>query len=107
MNVDMGIWERLNRLVVILLLLAVALGVVIWYLPVIKNNEALRKEILTLTAQVRLEEELAKRLHLKIRALQNDPKALERVVREKLGYIKPGETMIRFVNPLSMAGSVP
>ena len=105
MNVDVGIWGKLNRLVIFLLLLALVIGVVIWYLPVIKNNEALRKEILHLASQVRQEDELARRLDLKIKALCNDPKAVERVVREKLGYVKPGETMIRFLDPVSMAGS--
>lgn len=106
MNVDVGIWGKLNRLVILLLLVAVAIGVVIWYLPVIKNNEAMRKEILRLASQVRQEEELAKRLEARIRALKNDPKTLERVAREKLGYVKPGETMIRFIDPPSMTGTM-
>jgi cell division protein FtsB len=103
MNVDVGIWGKLNRLVMALLLVAVVVGVAIWYLPVIKNNEAMRKEILDLTAQVRQEEEIARRLEARIKALKNDPKALERVVREKLGYVKPGETMIRFIDPPAMS----
>ena len=106
MNVDVGIWGKLNRLVVVLLLMAVAIGVVIWYLPVIKNNEALRKEMLHLASQVRQEEDLARRLDARIKALRNDPKTLERVLREKLGYVKPGETMIRFIDPPTMTGTV-
>ena len=98
----MNIWERLNQLVVYLLLLALAVGIVVWYLPVIKHNEALRKEILHFTSQVRQEEEIARRLEARIKAIKNDPKTVERVVREKLGYVKPGETMIRFVDPASM-----
>jgi cell division protein FtsB len=31
-----------------------------------------------------------------VEALSNDPKAIERLAREKLGYAKPGETVIRF-----------
>jgi len=104
MNVDVGIWGKLNRLVTVLLLIAVVIGVAIWYLPVIKNNEAMRKEILNLAAQVRQEEEIARRLETRIKALKNDPKALERVAREKLGYVKPGETMIRFIDPPALGG---
>jgi cell division protein FtsB len=31
-----------------------------------------------------------------IESMNNDPKAVERLAREKLGYAKPGETVIRF-----------
>lgn len=100
----MNIWQNLNRLVMFLLLLAGLLGVIVWYLPVIKNNEALRKEILNLSGQVRQEEELAKRLDAKVRAFRNDSKTVERIVREKLGFAKPGETMIRFVDSPATPG---
>jgi cell division protein FtsB len=32
-------------------------------------------------------------------ALKYDPKAVERLARERLGYAKPGETMIHFDEP--------
>jgi cell division protein FtsB len=31
--------------------------------------------------------------------LQNDPQTVERLAREKLGYAKPDETVIRFEAP--------
>jgi cell division protein FtsB len=34
-------------------------------------------------------------------ALQHDPKAVERLARERLGYAKPGETVIRFEAPIT------
>ena len=105
MNVDDGIWGKLNRLVIFLLAIAVIGAVAVWYLPVIKNNEAMRKEILQLASQVQQEEDLAHRLDAKIKALCNDPKTVERVVREKLGYVKPKETMIRFLDPVTMGGA--
>jgi cell division protein FtsB len=99
MNVDCGIWGKLTRLVIFLLMVAGVLGVVIWYLPLIKNNEALRKEILTLVTQIKHEEEKSRQLSAMIRALQTDPKTVERLARERLGYVKPGETMILFEQP--------
>lgn len=99
MNVDVGIWPKLSRVVVVLLVLAVVVGVVVWYLPVIKHNEALRKEILHLNAEIKQQEDLSRQLDNATKALKNDPKTLERVAREKLGYVKPGETMIRFEEP--------
>jgi len=35
-------------------------------------------------------------LKTSIDALRKDPKAIERLVREQLGYAKPGETVIHF-----------
>jgi cell division protein FtsB len=36
-------------------------------------------------------------------ALRRDPKAIERLARESLGYGKPGETVIRFEAPSTNA----
>ncbi len=101
MNVDVGIWDKLSRLVVFLLFLAGLLAVAIWYLPLIKQNERMRKEILRLDTRVQKEEETAKQLRLSLDSLRHDPKAIERMARERLGYAKPGETVIRFDPPLT------
>jgi cell division protein FtsB len=45
---------------------------------------------------VQKEEEASKQLKSSIDSLRNDPKAVERLARERLGYSKPGETVIRF-----------
>src|SRR6185436_15897023 len=91
MNVDLGIWGKLTRIVAVLLVAAVILGVVVWYLPLIKQNERMRKEIIELQAEIRKQEEQPRRLDATIRALRSDPKTVERLAREKLGYAKPGE----------------
>ncbi len=96
MNVDLGIWPKLTRVVIFLLVVAGILGVIIWYLPLIKDNEAMRKRILSLETQIKQEEDRARQLDASIRALRTAPKAVERLAREKLGYAKPGEIMIRF-----------
>jgi cell division protein FtsB len=101
MNVDVGIWPKLTRLVIFLIFVAGVLGVVVWYLPVIRHNEAMRKEILHLKTQIGHEEELGKQLENSIKALRNDPRAVERAAREKLSYVKSGETMIRFEESLT------
>lgn len=99
MNVDIGIWGKLNRLIGFLLFVTCISGVIVWYLPLIKSNEAMRKEILRLESEVNQEEQLARRIDNTIKSLKTDPRAVERVAREKLGYVKPGETMIRFEAP--------
>ena len=92
MRVDLGIWDKLSRLVIFLLFVAGLVGLAVWYLPLIGQNERMRKEILRLEAQIKKEEESAKRTKAAIDALCYDPKAVERLVRECWGFAKPGET---------------
>lgn len=96
MNGDVGIWGKLTRVVVFLLLLAVAVAVGFWYLPLIQQNERMRKHILELQTQIKQEEETSRQLRATVDALVRDPKAVERLAREKLGYARPGETVVRF-----------
>ena len=99
MSVDVGIWGKLSRAVIILILAAGALGVVLWYTPLIQRNERMRKEILRLDNHIQQEEGTARQLKTSLDALSRDPKTLERLVRERLGYAKAGETIIRFHEP--------
>ena len=99
MRVNLGMWDKLTRVVIFLLFIAGLLGVAVWYLPLIQRNERMRKEILRLDAQVQRQEELSKHLRASIDTLRRDPKAVERLAREKLGYAKPGESVIRFDTP--------
>ena len=96
MKVNLGIWDKLTRLVIVLLFVAGLLGLAVWYLPLIKQNERMRREILRLDAQIRKEKETEKQSQAAIYALRYDPKAVERLARERWGYAKPGETVIRF-----------
>ena len=97
MNVDLGIiWDRLTRMVIFLLFIAGLLGVAVWYLPLIQQNQRFRQEILRLDTSIRQEEATSRQLHNSIDALRRDPKAIERLARESLSYGKPGETVIRF-----------
>ena len=99
MNVDLGIWAKLTRVVIFLLFLAGILGVAVWYLPLIERNQNTRKEILRLDKEIQREQEQKKQLRAAIESLQRDPKAVERLARERLGYAKPGETVILFEAP--------
>jgi cell division protein FtsB len=96
MNVDLGIWSKLTKVVVGLVVLAVLLLMGMCYLPLIQQNERMRREILRLDVQLQKEEAKSKELKAEIDALRNDPKTVERLMREKLGYAKPDETVVRF-----------
>src|SRR5262245_702420 len=99
MNVNLGIWPKLTRVVIFLLFLAGALGVCVWYLPTIRQNEQMRKEILRLDGALKRAVNEAHSLDSSLRALRTDPKSVERLARESLGYAKPGETVIHFEEP--------
>jgi cell division protein FtsB len=96
MKVNLGIWSKLTRVVIVLLGLAGVLGVAVWYLPLINQNEKYRKEILRLDLQNQRELDTNKALKGQIEALQHDPKTVERLARERLNYARPGETVIHF-----------
>ncbi len=96
MRVNLGIWDKLNRLVVFLLFLAGLLGVFCWYLPLIETNKRYRQEILDLDAKIRDQEKVKRSQKASLYAIQNDPRTLERLIREKLGYGRSNETVIRF-----------
>ena len=101
MKVDLNIWDKLTRVVIFLLFVAGILLVAIWYLPLIGQNERMRKEILRLESLSQKEEETGKQLTTSINALRRDPKTVERLARERLGYAKTGEIVIRFEAPLT------
>ena len=98
-RVDLGIWDKLTKAVVFLLIIAALLAVAVWYLPLIKQNERMRAEILRLEGEVTEEKKIAMRRKVNIEALRNDPETVERYAREKLGLAKPDETVIRFEEP--------
>jgi len=100
-KVNLGIWDKLTPVVIFLLFIAGILLVGMWYLPLIEQNRRMRKENLRLDNLVRKEEETCRQLRTSVDALRYDPKAVERLAREQLGYAKPGEIVIRFEEPRS------
>jgi cell division protein FtsB len=100
-KVNLGIWSWLTQAVVALVGIAVLLLIGMTYLPLIQQNEQMRRRLDTLDAELEVQRQSAKQLQLEIDALRNDPKTVERLVREKLGYAKPDETVIYFAPPVT------
>ncbi|MBA4150619.1 MAG: septum formation initiator family protein [Verrucomicrobia bacterium] len=94
----MNVWENLTRVILLLIFGAFLLLVVVWYAPVIKQNERMRKEKLELDGKIAIEVEASKKLDAQTKALQ-DPRTVERLARERLSYAKPGEIVIHFEQP--------
>jgi cell division protein FtsB len=95
-NVDLGIWSKLTKVAVGLVVLAVLLLIGMCYLPVIRENERMRRQILIFQDQIQKEEARSRELQAQVDALLHDPKTVERLTREKLGYAHPDETVVRF-----------
>lgn len=95
-NVNLGIWSKLTNVVVALVVVAVLLLIGECYLPVIQENARMRSQIWKLEAQLKVEQQKSQELQSEIDALQNDPRTVERLTREKLGYARPDETVIYF-----------
>ena len=72
-------------MVIFLLFVAGILLVALWYRPLIRTNERYRKQILRLDTLIQKERETGKRLQTSIDALDRDPKAVERLARQRLG----------------------
>ncbi|HEY1661383.1 MAG TPA: septum formation initiator family protein [Verrucomicrobiae bacterium] len=99
MNVDLGIWSKLTKVVLGLVVIAVLLLIGMCYLPVIRENERMQRQILVLQQQIQSEQEKSKVLQVEIDAISHDPKTVERLAREKLGYALPDETVVHFESP--------
>jgi cell division protein FtsB len=95
-NVDLGIWSKLTKIVVGLVVIAILLLIGMCYLPLIHQNERMRRANLQLETQLQIETQKSQALKSEIDALRNDPKTVERLAREKLGYARTDETVIRF-----------
>ncbi len=100
MNVADSIWNKLTRVVVFLLLLAVLVGIGVWYFPLIQENGRKRKDIEQLEELVGKEKAVKRQHEAAIEALK-DPKAVERLIRNQLLYAKTNEYVIRFEEPVT------
>ncbi len=95
-KVDLGIWSWLTQAVVALIAIAALLLIGMAYLPQIQKNERMRRELERLDTEVQKQKKVSDQLSLELNALRSDPKTVERLAREKLGYARPDETVIRF-----------
>ena len=104
MKVDVGIWSWLTQAVIALVVLAILVFIFMKYLPLIQQNERMRRNLDQLQTEVDQQLEISKQLKGEIEALRHDPQTVARLAREKLGYAKPDETVIRFESPANSSG---
>lgn len=99
MSNEGGILWLLNKFTKGVLLLAALVIVVALFIPLFQKSQRLREERYDLERQIKTIEAENKRLEEEAAALSRDPKAIERVARERLGWARPEERVYRFETP--------
>ena len=94
----MNVWKFTQRLS-LLAIVALTVGIVLrLFLPLLERQKELRAKEAALREDIQTEAEQLRMLKLKQEKLQEDPRFIEKIAREDLGYAKPGETIFRFVD---------
>jgi cell division protein FtsB len=93
-------WLRvlLNRILYALVIAAVGILLVCWFLPLVKEQQKQQRALTALKQQVEEERAQLNKQTKKLNLLQNDPAYLELLARDKLDLMRPGETIFR-MNP--------
>ena len=89
------VWQRLNRVLAVLLVLAVWLVIISLFVPPYKRLMQSRAEIDNLQSRVDEQKKLLGRRSHEVTLLQTDPTYLETIARDRLDLMKEGETIFR------------
>jgi cell division protein FtsB len=96
LEVDFGVWSTVRKIALTVLAVGMLAGMVLWYIPALRQNQRLQREIEIKREALKRQQQLQQEYQEQIIALKTDPETVERVVREKLGLAKPNETIIHF-----------
>ena len=89
------VWQRLNSVLRVLLVVATVLVIVSLFLPPYKKLTQSRSEIENLQSQVNDQKMLLARATREVNLLKTDPGYLETLARDRLDLMKEGETIFR------------
>jgi cell division protein FtsB len=89
------VWQRLNRVLGTLLVIAVWLGIISLFVPPYKRLMQSRSEIDNLQTHVNDQKLSLARQQREVSLLQNDPAYLETIARDRLDLMKEGEVIFR------------
>jgi cell division protein FtsB len=94
--VDFGIWGTIRKVAIGVTVFALMCGLAAWYVPIVRQSAALQKEIEIRREALKKQYERQQQLQEEAQALRSNPDAVEEAAREKLGLVKPNETIYRF-----------
>ena len=89
------VWQRLNRILLVLLIIAIWLVIVSMFVPPYKKLMQSRAEIDNLQQQVNEQQILLARQTREVNLLKTDVSYLETIARDRLDLMKEGETIFR------------
>jgi len=89
------VWQRLNSILRVLLVVATLLVIVSLFLPPYKKLTQSRTEIENLQSQVNDQKTLLARQTREVNLLKTDSAYLETIARDRLDLMKEGETVFR------------
>jgi cell division protein FtsB len=89
------VWQRLNRILRVLLVLAIWLVIMSLFVPPYKKLVQSRAEIDNLQVQVNEQQGLLAHQTREINLLKTDATYLETIARDRLDLMKEGETVFR------------
>ncbi len=92
---DATIWQQMNAILRVLLLIAVWLLMISFFLPPYKQLQRDRAAYDQLNSQLHDEKTTLARLTRQVTLLKNDPTYLETIARDNLEMMKEGETIFR------------
>jgi cell division protein FtsB len=97
------VWQRWNRVLLTLLLLAVWLVIVSLFVPPYKKLKIGRADIDNLQAQRDEQQAVLSRQTREVNLLKTDPAYLETIARDRLDLMKDGETIFRIESTAAQA----
>ena len=89
-----SIWQRLNRLLWVLLILTVVVVIISAFLPELQKQRTERAELDRLHRLVEEQKTLHSKYTREVSWLQNDPEYLGIVARDRLNLMKEGESVL-------------
>jgi cell division protein FtsB len=89
------VWQRLNRILLVLLVIAIWLVIVSLFVPPYKKLMQSRAEVDSLQQQVNDQQGLLARQTREVNLLKTDVTYLETIARDRLDLMKEGETIFR------------
>jgi cell division protein FtsB len=92
---EASVWQRWNRVLVLLLLLSVWLVIVSLFVPPYKKLKIGHADIDKLQAQRDEQQALLSKQTREVNLLKTDPAYLETIARDRLDLMKDGETIFR------------
>lgn len=104
---NVTIWQRINRLLAVLIVLAMVAGVIGGFLPQLQKQRAARAEEARLKLLIEQRRKIVLRQTRELNWLKNDPSYVEIIARDRLDLMKDGETIYRLDPPKTPAATPP